>query len=390
MKPKIALVVSRYLPNVAGGAEKLAFDYVQILRHKYEIEVFTSCAKDYLTWKNEYPEGTEYFDGYPIHRFKVKKEREIEKMNRILDSLLQDLPKENEAKEKEFIEEQGPFVPSLLENFLKREHEFALVILVGYLYYPIVELLPKLKIRSLIIPTFHEEPVLNLSIFEKVYRSDYFYSFNAPEELLVYQRRFRSTPNYTLIGTFLEETVFQNSTKEKEEIFTVITMGRMEASKGYPELFQSIQSWEKRSDSSQINFVCLGNLYLPKSTVPQVVSLPGYISEKEKIQYIRKADLFVNPSPYESFSIAMMEAWANKIPVLVNGKSEVMRGHCLRSQGGLFYSDETSFHRMLSYFLNNRENAMRMGENGYQYVRLNFSKDIVRAKVFDLVNKLLE
>ncbi len=53
--------------------------------------------------------------------------------------------------------------------------------------------------------------------------------------------------------------------------------------------------------------------------------------------------LVVNPSQYESLSFMVLEAWQAGVPVLVNGRSEVLVEHCLTSNGGLYYSGYDEF-----------------------------------------------
>lgn len=45
----------------------------------------------------------------------------------------------------------------------------------------------------------------------------------------------------------------------------------------------------------------------------------------------------VLPSKFESLSIVVLEAFSLKIPVLVNSACEVLKSHCIKSQGGLYY-----------------------------------------------------
>ncbi len=72
---KVAVVTVRFGQEVVGGAEKLAWEVSQRLAAEFEIEILTSCAKDYRTWRNHYPEGTSRVDNLLIRRFPVSNER---------------------------------------------------------------------------------------------------------------------------------------------------------------------------------------------------------------------------------------------------------------------------------------------------------------------------
>lgn len=386
----ILVVCPRFLPNSAGGAEKLALDYCLILKEFHQITVATTCASDYITWKNEYPVGTKIWNQIVIQRFKNKRARNIKKMNILLDTLLNSDDHVHPSREDAFLEEQGPFCPDLVEYIIQKQVDYDLIIFVGYLYYPIVASLPKTKKPVIIIPTFHDEPVIHLPIYKKIFLDRYTYFFNSPEEAAVYQKIWNKLPlHYELIGTYIDPPSLTLNPSDQKEGFTILTIGRMEPAKGFPELFQYFKDWIKISGRKDVYLHCLGNksnLELPKH--PQII-YHGFVGEEAKEKLLRGADLYINPSSFESFSISLMEAWNYKIPALVNGNSDVLKNHILRSQGGLYYHDILSFQRCMYYLLSHSLIRKRMGDNGRQYVDLNFRREIIAEKITNAVNTLL-
>src|SRR4029453_17891296 len=73
---RLAFVVQRYGLDIAGGAEYHCRLVAEHLARHAEVEVFTTCAADYVTWANRYPEGREVLNGIPVRRFKVKRPRD--------------------------------------------------------------------------------------------------------------------------------------------------------------------------------------------------------------------------------------------------------------------------------------------------------------------------
>ena len=75
-------------------------------------------------------------------------------------------------------------------------------------------------------------------------------------------------------------------------------------------------------------------------------------------------------------------------PVLVNGKCEVLKGHCLRSNAGLFFENYPEFSATLDYLLTHREEYEVMRENGKRYVDENYQWDRIVAKISVLIDSL--
>ncbi|MCX6349126.1 MAG: hypothetical protein NTV79_06465 [Candidatus Aureabacteria bacterium] len=69
---RIAYVCPRYTPRSAGGAEVLIQSWAErMARRGHYSEVFTTCARDHITWKNDYPPGVEVVNGIKVRRFLV-------------------------------------------------------------------------------------------------------------------------------------------------------------------------------------------------------------------------------------------------------------------------------------------------------------------------------
>ncbi len=77
---KLAVAVQRYGADINGGAELHARYVAERLARHAEVEVVTTCARDYVTWRNERPAGVEHVNGVPVRRFPVTHERESESL----------------------------------------------------------------------------------------------------------------------------------------------------------------------------------------------------------------------------------------------------------------------------------------------------------------------
>ena len=80
----------------------------------------------------------------------------------------------------------------------------------------------------------------------------------------------------------------------------------------------------------------MGTVALKLPRHPAVRAL-GFRPEAEKHDAIAGATALVMPSPHESFSFVILEAWSQGTPVLATARSPVLRGHVERSGAGLLY-----------------------------------------------------
>ena len=75
---RIAFVIPRYGPDIAGGAEHYCRQIAERLADEIDIEVLTTCALHYERWKDHYPAGSSTINGVTVRRFPVSIERDPE------------------------------------------------------------------------------------------------------------------------------------------------------------------------------------------------------------------------------------------------------------------------------------------------------------------------
>jgi glycosyltransferase involved in cell wall biosynthesis len=88
--------------------------------------------------------------------------------------------------------------------------------------------------------------------------------------------------------------------------------------------------------------VLIGKSTLPLPDNPRIISL-GFVSEEVKFDALSAASVVVIPSLYESLSIITLEAWSMNVPVLVNGRCDVLKGQSRLSYCGLYYHNYLEF-----------------------------------------------
>ena len=100
------------------------------------------------------------------------------------------------------------------------------------------------------------------------------------------------------------------------------------------------------------------------------------------------ADLLIMPSYYESLSMVALEAWALGRPVLANGKCDVLKVQCIRSNAGLYYETFAEFVEALRAIDQNRWLSGALGRNGRQFYRENYDWPVIERKYQDMFERL--
>jgi glycosyltransferase involved in cell wall biosynthesis len=102
------------------------------------------------------------------------------------------------------------------------------------------------------------------------------------------------------------------------------------------------------------------------------------------------AAAFVLPSEYESFSIVTLEAMAQRTPVLVNGRCEVLHDHIERSGAGFDYRTPEELAVLMERVLGlDAAERTRLGDAGRRYVLERYSEDHVRARLIEAVDRIV-
>ena len=66
----------------------------------------------------------------------------------------------------------------------------------------------------------------------------------------------------------------------------------------------------------------------------------------------------------------------------------VLRGHCTKSNAGLYFENYAEFEGTLSYLLSHPEQYEQMRENGRKYVRQNYDWNVILEKIRGMIESL--
>ncbi len=130
----------------------------------------------------------------------------------------------------------------------------------------------------------------------------------------------------------------------------------------------------------------IGHSLLPIPEHPRVRHL-GFLDDLDKFDAMAAAELLIMPSYFESLSMVALEAWALGRPVLANGKCDVLKGQCLRSNAGLFYDGRVEFVEALRAIERNRWLSGSLGRNGRQFFREHYDWPVIERKYLDMLER---
>lgn len=389
MKKKIAIINQRYGLEVNGGSELYSRQIAERLIAKYDVEVLTSCAVEYVKWSNYYNEGVEQINGVTVRRFKTLHEREP-KVFSALDSMMLSNPHIEEEISEQWIEHMGPYCPDLVEYVDKHQDEYEAIIVVTYLYYTAVKSIVRIKNKAIFIPTAHQEPFIHFDMYKKVFGAADAYVFLTDEEKdLVHSIFHNENVPYEVMGVGVEvpEVVDSDRFKKKYNLDNyLIYVGRIDEGKDCPRLFKYFLEYKRRV-KSDLKLVLMGKAVcdIPKS--PDIISL-GFVSEEDKFDGIKGAKALILPSKFESLSISVLEAMTLSVPVIVNGICDVLKGHCVKSNGGLYYKNYFEFEGCINYMMEHPEEYAIMCKNARKYVEDYFQWDDIMKKFDRIIERV--
>lgn len=390
---KIALVNQRYGLEVNGGSEYYTRLIAERLTEQFKVDVITTKALDYTTWENYYTADEEYINDVCVKRFPVTCQRA--KDFGAYNGKYLDYAKTygyNIEKENIWFEKQGPYCPKAIEYIKNNRDNYDVFIFVTYLYYLTVMGMPEVAEKSILIPTAHEEPYIHFKTYETLFHLPKAFIFLTEEEKNLVHGLFRcdDTP-YEIMGVGIDIPCEPNAEafrkqKNIQEDY-IIYVGRIDEGKGCPVLFRYFIEYKKRHPENNLKLVLMGKQVCDIPNHKDIIRL-GFVSEEEKFSGIAGAKALVLPSAFESLSISVLEAMAISVPVIVNGTCDVLKGHCLRSNAGLYYANYFEFEGILDWLFSHTIEYQQMCKNAKQYVEENFQWDIIIEKFREIIKNI--
>lgn len=386
---KIGIIVQRYGLEINGGAEYHARLIAEKIAGFYDVEVFTTTAIDYITWEHYYKAEKENINGIIVNRFKVEKPRDPVKFGKIQNVVFNE--EHSSEDEMKWLHEEGPFVPELINSLEKRSNEFSYFIFFSYRYYLSYYGVNRFTKKAILVPTAEHDEVVYMRLFKNLFNLPAAIIYNSVEEKEIINRvsgNYKVPGDIVGVGSEIPEKFDPESFRKKFNIKSdyILYIGRLDENKGVPEFLGYFTRY-LNDTGSNLNLVLIGKSYVDIPENPNIVHL-GFLSDKDKFDALKGTEFLVIPSQYESLSMVTLEAWALEKPVIANGRTEVLKGQCSRSNAGLWYCTYDEFKHVVSLLSEDVELRKKMGMNGKKYFNTNYSWKVITQKYTGLINKL--
>ena len=386
---KVAIVVQRYGADINGGAELHARYVAEHLAPHAEVRVLTTCARDYLTWRNEFSPGADRVNGIPVERFPVEHERSEADFGLRSDHVFSRRHSLNE--ELGWLDSEGPATPTLIDRLRSSGGEFDHVLLFCARYYHAYHGARAVPERAVLVPTAERDAALGLALFGQVFRGVRAIMYNSPEErVLIHAAASNEHVPGVVVGVGSEIPGAVDPARAAAAFGLrepyVIYVGRIDANKGCAELFDFFIRYAGARAAAP-TLVLVGRPVLEIPDHPRIRHL-GFLDDRDKFDAIAGAAALVMPSYYESLSMVALEAWALGTPVIANARCDVLLGQCLRSNAGLYYANAAEFAAVLDTVLNDRGLAATLGRNGRQFYDQHYSWPVIEGKYLEMFASL--
>jgi glycosyltransferase involved in cell wall biosynthesis len=385
----MTIVAPWYGPDTAGGAETQARQLAgALLASGASIEVWATNGRDaFAPPEPYYPEGADTVDGVPVRRFRITPPHDRLVLPSALQRVYDRLPEWLSFPEHELrLLASLPSSDDLL-TAVAREGAGRRFLFIPYPFPTSFWGMVLTDRRGSLIPCLHDEPYARYATYRWMFRQAHRVLTNSPAERALALRLFDLPAERVVVageGIDLRPIGDGAAFRERRGLRGPLLMyaGRRDAAKNVPMLIRYAREyWARRGGPLTLMLSGRDPLELPEALRELVLDL-GYLSVQEKHDAYAAADVFINPSLYESFSIVLMEAWLQGTPALVNAQCAVTREAVEASGGGLHFDGFGEFAAALDILLADAERRRVLGERGRAWVLANCRwEDVARRTI---------
>lgn len=382
---RIAFVIPWFGPDLKGGAEQEAWQLaIRLAGRSHDVEVLTTCSRSFLDdWAvSHYRQGTEHMSGVTVRRFHVDA-RDASSFH-ALNGLLLSMPRDRfrpgispvpEPEANVWTRENINSVA--LEAFLRgNAASYAAVVFIPYLYGPTLRGVHIAGPKAWIQPCLHDEPYAYLPDVAHAFYASKGLLFNSvgEQELTarLYGPAMRAKGHVTGSGIeFFSLQAYARTPlpgKIRGHRFALF-LGRRDYTKGVDLLLDAYVRMKQAHPDDGLRLVLAGpGDGRHDSRHPGIIDL-GLVTDEVRVALLRECEALVHPSPNESFSRVLYEAWYMGKAAVVRHSCEAMRNAVEACRGGWTAETVADWAARLAALGAGREELASAGARGRAYAR---------------------
>ncbi|MCK5833634.1 glycosyltransferase family 4 protein [bacterium] len=193
-----------------------------------------------------------------------------------------------------------------------------------------------------------------------------------------------------------QEVFFPDASIPEFENPTIVYLGRIKTYKRVDVLIKAMPAIKERIPNVKLIIIGSGDGLPALRKLVDLLSLSegtvkfaGFVSEEEKVEYLRKAWVAVNTSPKEGWGIVGMEAQACGTPVVVSDAPGLRESVLEGETGFLFeFGNEASLTEKVTNLLQNHELRLNMGAKAVEWAR-KFTWDNAAEETDALIQRII-
>ena len=185
----------------------------------------------------------------------------------------------------------------------------------------------------------------------------------------------------------------------ESQVPIILFMSRIEPKKGLDLLIPALESILE--SGIEFHFILAGSnpqdadyetqikVQIHNSSLAKYTTITGFVSGDLKAEILTKADLFVLPSYYENFGIAVAEAMAAGVPVVISDRIHIAEDIQQAEAGWLGPLEVGAIANSIKSALLNPQERQRRGLNGKEYAKKHYNWEAIAQQTIDAYQQIL-
>lgn len=419
---RFAFITPRYGAEIPAGAEHACRLLAEQVSERHGVDVLTTCARDPLTWKNAYSEGSDRVRGVLVRRFAVNQPHDHAAFDQWSSRLMSTL--HSLAEEREWVRRLGPSSPGLID-YLKRQHRSYDALVFFSLYHTTtLQGISTAPERTILVPYLRLDPALRFGIWSEMLGTVRAVAYMSAAEQRLLRGFLRVAPaGEEILGIGIDMPAQQVYPRHQQDPADTVTSddgetpaeaaemqgdylagrgipfrrrhrlygsfalygGRVEPDNGCQEMLEYFNSYAAGNGDTALVLVGIKLMKVPEEPY---IRMAGVLPDRERMFANEAADVTLAPDPDDLLALSVLESFAVGTPVLANARNEAAVDHCRRANAGLFYATRDEFVDALRLIMSNTRLRERLGENGRQYIRQHHQWDAVMGRFERLVMRV--